>query len=414
MASKKVKDRGELKDYSLRRKGIMSTAVETPVTNTESVTPTSSSAAVTYSTEAELDEALAAEQQRLNQLAEQQRFRNKRKDLERLRAECSRLQILDDQPCSSSVPSFSITSSSATQVSSVISSVMSTHVTSNSLRNMRHVQDSVDELMRSNGLAVKDKKSSEKSRRRQHVESSSGSDDTDTDSSSDESSKKRSKSKSKRRHKSGKSKKLTSNVPFPQRWPETYLKLHYVGKQKDHESLSIAEFCAGFTTIIQRTKCTIEKEARIDLLRDLMYFATIYPWSNVLAFHGACIMEIEQGILKWGSDFHHLIHTTLLMPSRSSSRSTTGRTGRGGASSTGGASSGGGAVRFCPKYQRNQCTFDRDHDGMFRNQNCHLRHICAKCWLENKSFAAHPESSSTCPLSVTSAPATSADAVTEG
>ena len=115
MASKKVKDRGELKDYSLRRKGIMETgAVETPVTNTESVTPTSSSAAVTYSTEAELDEALAAEQQRLNQLAEQQRFRNKRKDLERLRAECSRLQILDDQPCSSSVPSFSITSSSAT------------------------------------------------------------------------------------------------------------------------------------------------------------------------------------------------------------------------------------------------------------------------------------------------------------
>ena len=113
MASKKVKDRGELKDYSLRRKGIMSTAVETPVTNTESVTPTSSSAAVTYTTEAELDEALAAEQQRLNQLAEQQRFRNKRKDLERLRAECSRLQILDDQPCSSSVPSFSITSSSA-------------------------------------------------------------------------------------------------------------------------------------------------------------------------------------------------------------------------------------------------------------------------------------------------------------
>lgn len=389
----------------------MTTIEVTPVTSTEPINSTSSSVPGTYATEGELDAALAAEQQRLDQLAEQQRVRSKRENLERLRAECSRLQILNDQPNTSPVSSSSIASAATTQVSNVVSSVMSTNVTSNALRNMRHVQDSVDCLMSKNGLAVKSKKSSEKPRRRQQVESSSGSDD-DTDSSSDESSRER--SKSKRRHKSGKSKKLTSNVPFPQRWPETYLKLHYVGKPKDHESLSIAEFCAGFTTILQRTKCTIEKEARINLLRDLMYFATIYPWSNVLAFHGACIMEIEQGILKWGSDFHHLIHTTLLMPSRSSSRSTGGRTGRGAASSAGGISSGSGAVRFCPKYQRNQCNFDRDHDGMFRNQNCHLRHICAKCWLENKSFAAHPESSPTCPLSVASTPAAAADADAEG
>ena len=107
-------------------------------------------------------------------------------------------------------------------------------------------------------------------------------------------------------------------MPYPQRWPETYLKLHYVGQQKDREQLSIPEFCAGFTTIIQKTTCALEREACINLLRDLMYYATIYPWSNVFAFHRACLMEIEQGTLKWESSFHHLIHTTLLMPARSS------------------------------------------------------------------------------------------------
>ena len=399
----------------------MSTAGETSSTVTE---PVSSSAALVATTEsseindeAVLDAALAAEQQKLDRLAQQQRVQTKRQNLERLRAECEKLQHLHVQTSenpTTSVPGISFANTSATvlaqggahtnvMTSGVNGLISSTQATTNSLRQLRDVQDNVNALMKANGLADATEKRRKNPRHQQHIESSTS--DADGGSSSDDSQFDQDQHQGRsrtRRHKSGKSKKLTSNVPFPQRWPETYLKLHYVGKQKDHENLTIAEFCAGFTSIIQKTKCQLEKDARINLLRDLMYFATIYPWSNVLAFHGACLMEIEQGVLKWGSDFHHLIHTTLLMPSRNARSS---NRNRGGSTTGGGGAPGGGAVRFCPKYQRNQCSYNGDHEGTLRNQNCNMRHICAKCWLDNKSFAEHPETSPSCPLNAATTPA---------
>ena len=397
----------------------MSTAGETSTTVTEPVMSSAASVVPTASfeidDEAAVDAALAAEQQKLDRLAQQQRVQTKRQNLERLRAECERFQHLHVQTnehSTPSVPDGSIANTSATvlaqggahtnvMTSGVNGLISSTQATANSLRQLRDVQNNVDVYMRTNGLTDATEKHRKKSRHQQHTGSSTS--DADGGSSSDDSQFDQDQGRSRtRRHKSGKSKKLTSNVPFPQRWPETYLKLHYVGKQKDHENLTIAEFCAGFTSIIQRTKCQLEKDARINLLRDLMYFATIYPWSNVLAFHGACLMEIEQGVLKWGSDFHHLIHTTLLMPSRNARSS---NRNRGGSTTDGGGASGGGAVRFCPKYQRNQCSYSGDHEGTFRNQNCNMRHICAKCWLDNKSFAAHPETSPSCPLNAAATPA---------
>ena len=407
----------------------MSTAGVTSTTVTEPVSSSAASVVTTASSEindeAALDAALAAEQQKLERLAQQQRVQTKRQNLDRLRAECEKIQHLHMQTNelpTPSVPDGSIANTSATVLArgaahtNVMTSGMnglicSTQATTNSLRQLRDVQNDVDALMKANGLSDATEKHRKNSRHQRHTESSTS--DADGGSSSDDSQFDHDQGRSRtRRHKSGKSKKLTSNVPFPQRWPETYLKLHYVGKQKDHENLTIAEFCAGFTSIIQRTKCQLEKDARINLLRDLMYFATIYPWSNVLAFHGACLMEIEQGVLKWGADFHHLIHTTLLMPSRNARSS---NRNRGGSTAGGGGASGSGAVRFCPKYQRNQCSYNGDHEGTFRNQNCNMRHICAKCWLDNKSFAAHPETSPSCPLNAAATPAAPAvDGEAEG
>ena len=198
---------------------------------------------------------------------------------------------------------------------------------------------------------------------------------------------------SSRRHRSGKSKKLTTNVPYPQRWPHTYLALHYVGKAKKYEELSIAEFCAGFATILERTTVAMEKEARIAFFRELMYFATIYTWSEVLAFHAAYLMEIERGNLKWGQSYHHLIHTTLITPARKqpsqSNRGVRSEKSKG---------SQGGPIRFCPKYQRGVCTFSEDHEGTIKDGTFHLRHICAQCWMKKKTFGSHPETSSSCPL----------------
>ena len=87
----------------------MSTAGETSSTVTE---PVSSSAALVATTEsseindeAVLDAALAAEQQKLDRLAQQQRVQTKRQNLERLRAECEKFQHLHVQSNEHPTPS---------------------------------------------------------------------------------------------------------------------------------------------------------------------------------------------------------------------------------------------------------------------------------------------------------------------
>ena len=256
----------------------MSTAGETSTTVTEPVSSSAASVATTESSEindeAVLDAALAAEQQKLDRLAQQQRVQTKRQNLERLRAECEKFQHLhvqSNEHPTPSVPSGSIANTSATvlaqggahtnvMTSGVNGLISSTQATTNSLRQLRDVQNNVDAFMRANGLADATVKHRKNSRHQQRTESSTS--DADGGSSSDDSQFDQDQHQGRsrtRRHKSGKSKKLTSNVPFPQRWPETYLKLHYVGKQKDHENLTIAEFCAGLPRIYRELNVSLRR-----------------------------------------------------------------------------------------------------------------------------------------------------------
>ena len=59
--------------------------------------------------------------------------------------------------------------------------------------------------------------------------------------------------------KSGKEVKLTSNIRYPQKWPHSFLKLHYVAKEKKYDDLTLAEFCAGYTAILKFVSHPISK-----------------------------------------------------------------------------------------------------------------------------------------------------------
>ena len=47
-----------------------------------------------------------------------------------------------------------------------------------------------------------------------------------------------------------------------------------------------------------------------------MYFSQLYDWQAVLSFHGAVLLEIERGLLKWEDLFLHLESRTLSRLSR--------------------------------------------------------------------------------------------------
>ena len=243
------------------------------------------------------------------------------------------------------------------------------------------------------------------------VDSDDSEEDTEDSSSGDErkrnkkksSKKKKSEKKKKktssRNKKSGKTKKLTSQVKYPQDWPHSFLRLHFVDKNKKYDQLSMSEFCAGYCTIMEGMKGK-KLSHRLTHLKDLMYLATRYQWKEVLNFHASCLLEVERGQLKWGetTKFQLLQSTTLAggisNPNGAHSASSTWLASQ--SSSVGGFIEG--PVLFCKEYQRGICTKTTDHDALdrFGQMRC-FRHICAKCWLSARNKLPHPETDESCP-----------------
>ena len=198
--------------------------------------------------------------------------------------------------------------------------------------------------------------------------------------------------------KSGKNNKITSLVKHQEDWPHTFLAVHFVTKEKEYEELTLAEFCAGYTAILE--KCSGSKLSyRLAHFKELMYLSTKYQWRYVMNYHAAVLLEIERGHLSWGDNFHMLQNTTL------AGGLLTSQQFRGGVNSSGNAtkrpfnSSGGNeGIIFCQDYQNGSCSHTGDHQGDYKGENRALKHICAKCWLFNRKMAAHPKKSEVCPF----------------
>ena len=288
-------------------------------------------------------------------------------------------------------------------------------VTVESLRDMDDVVVKVDKLMDKEMKLGKSKKkvvyssssdldSSTSSDSEDDSSSSNPSSDSDSEPENKKKGKKREVEKTKKKEKkrrSSKSKRLTSDVKYPQKWPQSLLTLHFVNKGKKYEDLTISEFCAGYASILEMTSKS-KMGHRIAHLKELMYLSTKYQWKCVLIYHAACLLEIERGNSKWGDSFQSLQSTTLAGGFLNANRS-----GNGGSGSTGRTSGAGGqnpgktegqGTVFCRGYQRGTCKNSQDHSGYFNGESRTLRHICAKCWLKSRAIATHPETSDNCPL----------------
>ena len=287
-------------------------------------------------------------------------------------------------------------------------------VTSKSLRGMDEVVKKVDKLM-DKKLKVKsvtlssESGSGESSSSSSSSTGSSSSEDSDDEVTRKSSAKKkrekkdRKESSEKRKHKSGKSKRITSYVKYPEDWPHSHLSLHFVSKGKKFEELSIAEFVAGYSTILGFTSGSKRKH-RIEHLKEIMYLATKYQWKCVLNYHAACLLEIERGHLKWGDSFQTLQSTTLaggFLSSNSSRGAVATSVGQNFRSATRSSGEDAGRITFCKGYQRGTCTQTQDHYGMFMGENRLLKHICGNCWLISKKVNPHSENSDVCPLKST-------------
>ena len=111
---------------------------------------------------------------------------------------------------------------------------------------------------------------------------------------------------------SGRSAKPTGVVVNPQRWPHSELNTSFVDRTVTYDNLSLDEFVAGYSTILQSSRPdSREFVALLEHLVSLMYLAGRYQWKAVLNFHGAVLLDIERGRARWGDAFAHLEARTL-------------------------------------------------------------------------------------------------------
>ena len=187
-------------------------------------------------------------------------------------------------------------------------------------------------------------------------------------------------SRGKPRLKSGKATKLTSRVVFTQLWPHSQLSLAYVSKDKGYDELTIAEFSAGYTSILKLPSIS-ERNARLDHFIRLMYLLMQFTWPAVREFHATVLLEIECCRVQWGDSFSDL-ETCL-------SENLQGQRGL--------CTLSGAPVLFCQDFQHGKCGHSKDHYGTIRNETKWLQHNCAKCWAVSCVIAKHSEYSADCP-----------------
>ena len=171
--------------------------------------------------------------------------------------------------------------------------------------------------------------------------------------------------------KPGKEGTITSTVLYLPSWPHCYLSITHGRRDLKYEELTLAEFVAGYGQILLPPDLSeVERSSRLKHLVSLMYFSQLYEWQAVLSFHGAVLLEIEGGLLKWEDSFLHLESRTLyghLKATKPSARASCSATV---------------PVLFCRDYQRSTCSFQQDPYGLLCGGRKWLRHICGHCWVK--------------------------------
>ena len=354
-------------------------------------------------------------------LAQSQQLREKRLALQEMRKKVTKLRGMDlqsdnlSQPSRKHVKKNKISSDSKVKLSArpkvkfnsqtgarsvhiedeLSSSESNNEIDINSLRKNKKLRKSVRKELSSLGLHCQELSSSSRSTDSSDKSSSSGTSDTsDDDDSSNQKVKKNKKHRSKKsKKKSGIKAKSSDKVKSPQKWPHAYLQFEYVNKQVTFEELDYRMFIAGELEVISESDISkTERNGRINLLKKIVYYSSTYDFKGLKAFYAAWLREIELGKRSW-SDDPQQIETAILTKHIRSQKNSQPVSKKDSSKS----SSDKEKVWFCSMYQRNKCPHKNGHMAVFKGEAKLCQHICATCWLKDKTKLTHPECSSSCP-----------------
>lgn len=191
----------------------------------------------------------------------------------------------------------------------------------------------------------------------------------------------------------------SDHVKFRQRYPQAFLRFEHVNSSVSFEKLDFNLFVAGELEIISSSSIkSVEKKARLELLKRLMYLNSSYEFSVVKNLYAAILREIELGKKSWGDDFQYV--ETSILNSRSLKRnfiSSQKKVSNMDMKHAGETQEPEDKAWFCSLFQRNKCAHKSSHTLVVKGKMRLAQHICATCYQKDKNKLEHPECSSACP-----------------
>ncbi len=116
-----------------------------------------------------------------------------------------------------------------------------------------------------------------------------------------------------------------------------------------------------------------------------------YECPAILKLHAAILTEVQTGAMGWESDFSHLEQQMLMpYPLKKGNKSEKTKAGSDKRYDE-------DRILFCNLYQRGICSHtESPHSATFVRRPSTVHHICASCFLKNKSKRHHPDTSTKC------------------
>ena len=183
--------------------------------------------------------------------------------------------------------------------------------------------------------------------------------------------------------------------------PQEYLRLEHVRDPIKYDDLDLRLFVSGELNIIDRDDI-LQPEwcGRLNLLKHILYLAGYYEWYGCLQLYTTIINQIELGIKSWSSDFSEeraLVLLPYAQPNRRERPQATQPVRRN-QNQNRNSDTPDSRVWFCRPYQKGDCNKPESHRAFVQGRGpVTVQHICAKCYLTDKTKSFPPENSDSCP-----------------
>ncbi len=203
------------------------------------------------------------------------------------------------------------------------------------------------------------------------------------------------------KQKSGIFDKAVEHIESKQNWPHLFLSEEYPGKGLTFMQLDFNLFIAGELEIITNEHISsIERQARLHLLKWLTYLHKTSDWDLVRDIYVAILNKIETGQLSW-SQYHTKFQQEIQWLVTKRSLNNASKPKKAGGSKT-------KCQTWCCRYYNNgTCNESTDHSGEMNGSDIIWKHICLDCFQNDKVQKKHRAGAQSCPHATSSAETTS-------